>query len=98
MLTGVAKEGQQINRGEPLGVVHDPRCVTTGTEIEKPLELRTDADDVLLDLLRREQYSLLRLPTRIANHSGTSTDDCNRRVAEPLKPCQAHHRQQRSNV
>ena len=51
-----------------------------------------------LDLLERQQRTLLRLAARIADHAGAAADERDRRVTEPLQPRETHHRQQRSDV
>ena len=66
-------------------------------EVEHALELRPDAGDVALDILAREQRTLL------ASAWDRRSCRCRRRrsrwgVAEALQPCESHHRQQRTDV
>ena len=61
-------------------------------------ELTPDAGDVLVDLCARQQLSLHRLATRVANHPGAAANDRDRRMAEALQPGETHDRQQRSDM
>ena len=69
-----------------------------GAEVEEPLELRANALRVGVDLLERQQRSLLALAARIADEPGAAADQSDRRVSRTLQPRERHHRQQRADV
>ncbi len=67
-------------------------------EIKKSLQLLLDPGNIRRNLIGREQDTLERFSARIANHPRASTDDGDWRVAKTLKTCEAHDRQQRTDV
>ena len=92
------RKRQQIDRGQPVGVVHDSGGVPGAIEVEESRELLTDPVDVRLDLLERQQDPLLRFPARIANHPGAAADNRDRRMAETLEPGKRHDLEQRPDM
>ena len=71
MLARIAQKAEQVERRQPVGVVDHAGGIVRRVEIEELLELGTNAGDVPLDLITRDEGPFLgRL--RIADHAGAS--------------------------
>src|SRR5204863_1623260 len=98
VLADVAHEFDRTEPGQPLGVVHHARRRLRVVEIEKSRELPANALDVLFHLFHREQLPLDGLPTRIADHAGSTADDGDRAMSAALHVREREDDQQVSYV
>ena len=88
MLARVAQEIDERQLPQPIEVVDERRAIRLRREVEEPLELASDPDDVPLQRLAVEQVAFRRPPRRIPDHPGPAADDRDRPPAEALEPQQ----------
>ena len=93
VLSDVAQEIEVAHAGRPRGVVHHPRGIGLGVEVEDPGELRLDAGEVPVELLAREEVALGGLSRRVADHPRRPARQGDGMVAHELEPpeCQLSH-------
>jgi hypothetical protein len=86
MLPDVAQEIEVADTGRPRGVVHHPRRVGLGVEVEDLRELGLDAGEVPVELLAGEEVALGRLARRVADHPRGAAGKGDRAVPAQLEP------------
>jgi len=70
MFSDVAKEIEEAERGDPVGIVNEAGGIGGRIEVEKTGELGLDAGDVVRELFSREQVAFGRATRGIADHAG----------------------------
>ncbi len=97
VLAHVTQEVEQADRLQPLRVVVHDRAARP-TEVEEPLQLRSDRGHVRLDLLARLQVALGGASRRVADHARPATDEGDRASAAELEPDEPEDRHQVADV
>ena len=82
MFSDVAQEIEEGNTRRPARVVHESRRVLFGFKIQQFRQLHFYAGDVGIEDFFREQLTLLRFSTGIADGTGRATGDSDRMVAK----------------
>ena len=98
MLPGVAQESDEREISQPIEVVDHHRSAGPGREVQEPLQLAAQRNDVRLQRLAVQEVALRRPPGRIADHPGPPTDQSDRSAAVSLKAEQAEDRHQVADV
>ena len=98
MLADVPHEVDGAYLFEPVRVVDQEGRVILRVEVQKPRELRSDALQVRLKALAREQRTLLGLAARVTDEAGAAASDRDRPMAVPLHPDEHHDAQEVADV
>jgi hypothetical protein len=97
MLADVAHEVDGAQRCKPVDVIAHQRRLRA-VKVEEPFELRADPARVALDLVRREQLTLLTLAGWVTDEPCPATHQRDRPVSVPLQMNEPHHRDETSDV
>jgi hypothetical protein len=95
---GVPQEVHQGQPTQPIGIVPQTRRIPLTIKPQEMGKLVPNRLCVPIDLLERQYRSLVPLPTGVADHAGSPTDQDDRSVAEPLQPGRAYDGHQTAHV
>ena len=98
MFSDVAQEIEVAPLRRPIGVVHEPGRILFRFEIKQARELWTDRFDIRLNLILREELALGGFAAGIADASGRSASDRDRKMPGILKSAQRNERHEMSHV
>ena len=85
MLADIPQEIHQVERKQPIGIVHHPRRVGFDVEIKEMGQLGLDRLDIGLDDLLRKQLAFGGLAAGVADHAGAAARQGDGMVAEALQ-------------
>lgn len=98
VLADVAQKIEEADRRGPIGVVDDPRGISSGGKIEESPELDADSAVIVGELLAAEQIAFGGLAARVSDHAGSAAGEADCVMTRQLKAAQRQLRHQVTDV